>query len=111
MRVLGYPRKDIFAVLLALREAVANAVQHGNRGTQAKQVRISYLVTAEHVLVEVQDEGSGFDPASVPNPFTQGNGGRPKHRRGLFLIRVYMSWLAIMPPGNRVLFGRQRSPA
>jgi serine/threonine-protein kinase RsbW len=109
MRVLGYPRKDIFAVALALREAVANAVRHGNRGEPMREVRISYLVTPEKVLAEVQDEGRGFDPGSVTNPFTGADGARPHRKRGLFLIRAYMSWVNFTPPGNRVMFGRQRS--
>jgi serine/threonine-protein kinase RsbW len=109
MRVLGYPRKDLFAVMLALREAVANAFRHGSRGDPAKSVRLSYLVTLERVLLEVEDQGRGFDPGSVPNPFTAGNGGRPDAKRGLYLMRVYMSWVSFTPPGNRVLLGRQRS--
>jgi serine/threonine-protein kinase RsbW len=111
MRVLGYPRKDVFAVALALREAVANAVRHGNRGDRTKKVRLSYLVTPEKVLIEVEDEGRGFDPESVPSSFMHGDAARPGCKRGLFLIRAYMSWVTFTPPGNRVMFGRPRSPA
>jgi serine/threonine-protein kinase RsbW len=111
MRVLGYPRRDVFAVALALREAVANAVQHGNRRDPAKKVRLSYVVTPERVMVEVEDEGRGFDPDCVPNPVTEGDAARPHRQWGLFLIRAYMSWVTLTPPGNRITFGRPRSAA
>jgi serine/threonine-protein kinase RsbW len=111
MRVLGYPRKDIFAVLLALREAVSNAVRHGNRGDPARQVRISYLISPENVLMEVEDQGRGFDPLTVANALTEADSGRPERKRGLFLMRVYMSCVGIIPPGNRIMFGRKRSPS
>jgi anti-sigma regulatory factor (Ser/Thr protein kinase) len=109
MRVLGYPRKDIFAVLLALRESVRNAVRHGNQGDPSREVRISYLVTPDYVVMEVEDEGRGFDPRTVANPMTQSGPGRAKRKRGLFLMQVYMNCVAITPPGNRVSFGRKRS--
>src|SRR5437868_3362894 len=57
MRVLGYPRKDIFAVKLALEEAAVNAFRHGNQGDPAKVVRVGYVVTLAEVFVEVEDEG------------------------------------------------------
>jgi hypothetical protein len=45
MRVLGYPRKDLCAVQLALEEATVNAFRHGNQGDPAKVVRVNYVVT------------------------------------------------------------------
>src|SRR5947209_2080167 len=60
MTVLGYARKDIFAVVLALHEAAVNAVRHGNRADPTKQVRVSYLVRPTEVILEVEDQGLGF---------------------------------------------------
>jgi serine/threonine-protein kinase RsbW len=107
MRVLGYTWKDIFAVTLALREAAANAFRHGNRGDQTKVVQICYLVTGAEALVEVQDQGSGFDPGQVLiSPV-----GKDWSRRGgtgLFLMCAYTSWVAYNFLGNRVTLCRQR---
>jgi serine/threonine-protein kinase RsbW len=108
MTVLGYPRKDIFAVRLALREAAVNAFRHGNRGDPAKHVRVSYLVRDHEVVLEVADEGRGFNPALVSDPVAESNAGRPAGR-GLFLMRVYMNWVSFNPAGNRVTLCRLRS--
>jgi serine/threonine-protein kinase RsbW len=110
MRLQGYPRKDIFAVTLALVEVTTNAVRHGNRGDARKQVRITYLMKPDEVLMEVEDEGEGFDPAYVANPLEGGNVGRP-FGRGLFLTRAYTSWMTFNSRGNRVTLCRRRSAA
>jgi serine/threonine-protein kinase RsbW len=108
MRVLGYPCKDIFAVLLAVQEAADNAFHHGNRSDTDKSIQLFFLVTALEVLVEVQDEGPGFDPEQVPDPLAEENLDRP-HGRGLFLMRAYMTWVSFNRQGNRVTLARQRS--
>ena len=108
MRFLGYPRKDIFAVNLALHEAAINAFRHGNRGDSTKYVHVTFRVDVAEVLVEVQDQGRGFDPDLVPDPLAEEFLVRPGGR-GLFLMRVYMSWLAFNPQGNRVTMCRLRS--
>jgi serine/threonine-protein kinase RsbW len=108
MRVMGYPRKDLFAVRLALEEATVNAFRHGNRGDVNKVVRVGYVVTPAEVFVEVEDDGPGFDPNRVPDPLA---GQNPKRisGRGLFLMRVYMTGVTFSPRGNRVTLWRRRS--
>jgi serine/threonine-protein kinase RsbW len=108
MRVMGYPRKDIFAVKLSLEEAIINAFRHGNQGDPAKVVRVNFLVTLPETFVEVEDEGPGFDPGRVPDPLAGDNAGRITCR-GLFLMRVYMSGVNFSPRGNRVTLWRRRS--
>lgn len=107
MRVLGYPHRDLFAVQLALHEALSNAFRHGNANDPSKSVRVRYLVTAWEVLVEVADQGPGFDPASVPSPLADDLS--RLHGRGLFLMRVYSSWVSFNREGNRVTLCRLRS--
>ncbi|MFI5336601.1 MAG: ATP-binding protein [Opitutales bacterium] len=108
MRVLGYAGKDLFAVQLALGEAVINAFRHGNQGDPGKVVRVRYLVTRAEAVIEVEDEGAGFDPNQVPDP----RGAEQIDRirgRGLFLMRVYMSGVNYNQQGNRVTLCRLRS--
>jgi serine/threonine-protein kinase RsbW len=109
MRVLGFTGKDIFAVRLAFGEAVINAFRHGNQGDPSKAVRVSYLVTPDEVMIEVEDEGPGFDPGLVPDPLAPENSERISGR-GLFLMRVYMSGVKFNQQGNRVTLCRRRSP-
>jgi serine/threonine-protein kinase RsbW len=108
MRFLGYPRRDLFALTLALHEAATNALRHGNRNDQSKPVRITYVITSAEVLVEVQDQGRGFDPDQVADPLTEGNLDRPGGR-GLFLMRAYCSWVSFNAEGNQVTLCKRRS--
>jgi serine/threonine-protein kinase RsbW len=108
MRVLAYPSRDIFAVTLALNEAVVNAFRHGNRDDPSKSVVVRYLVRPDEVLLEVEDQGQGFDPSAVPDPLTEEGLNRPAGR-GLFMMRAYMTWVSFNREGNRVTLCRQRS--
>ncbi len=108
MRVIGYPFRDIFAVTLALHEATANAFRHGNHGDPTKSVRLRYVVRDTEVVIEVEDQGRGFDPNQVPDPLAEQRVDRPGGR-GLFLMRSYMTWVSFNREGNRVTLTRQRS--
>jgi len=108
MDEFGYATKDRFAVRLALEEALVNAVKHGNRGDPAKEARLRSYVTTEFVLLAVEDDGAGFDPAGVPDPLAPENLERPSGR-GLFLIRRYMTWMEHNTRGNCITMCRHRS--
>lgn len=57
-------REHEFAVQTALREALANAVIHGNHGDTSKKVRVwCGCDSAKGILIVIRDEGEGFDPA------------------------------------------------
>ncbi len=108
MRILGYPKKDIFAVRLALNEAAINAFRHGNRRDTGKSIHVHYLVTVAEILLQVEDQGPGFDLDQVPDPLSEPFLDRPRGR-GLFLMRTYMTWVSFNREGNRVTLCRQRS--
>src|SRR5262245_50556995 len=57
-----------FAIRLAIEEAVANGFHHGNRNDPAKSVTVSFRVDRDSVVIDVRDQGDGFDPAAVPDP-------------------------------------------
>lgn len=96
-----YDRASLFAIRLALEEALSNAFKHGNKGDPRKKVRLECRIELDVVMIDVQDEGDGFDPASVPDPTQQENVEIPSGR-GLSLIRAFMTEVCIDPPGNRV---------
>ena len=53
--------------LIAMREALANAVTHGNHSDASKRVFVSYVCEADGTLsIVVRDEGNGFDPIHLP---------------------------------------------
>ena len=106
----GYPPQDLFAVGLALDEALANAVKHGHRGVAGKRVEVRYRVGPAGVVVDVLDQGPGFNPARVPHPLAPENMGRTSGR-GLLLIRAYMTWVRHNETGNGITLCRLRSAA
>jgi serine/threonine-protein kinase RsbW len=87
---------------LALREALANAVIHGNRQDPAKKIEVRCFCQPERgMLLVVEDEGAGFDPKEVPDP-TQAERLFATHGRGLFMIRHAMDRVRYSRSGRRV---------
>ncbi len=97
----GYDRASCFALRLALEEALTNAIRHGNRSDPQKNVTVQYQVDAGRVVIEVEDQGEGFDPQSVPDPTRVENLEIPAGR-GIILMRAYMTEVRFTAPGNRV---------
>jgi anti-sigma regulatory factor (Ser/Thr protein kinase) len=108
MRALAYPPRDIFSVRLILLEAVSNAIRHGHGNDLSKQVEVRYLVRPVEVVLEVRDQGRGFDPMAVPDPRLDENLDKLSGR-GLFLMQLYASALSFNPQGNQVTLYRRRS--
>jgi serine/threonine-protein kinase RsbW len=104
----GYGPKDIFGMRLAVEEAIVNAIRHGNRRDPAKAVLIILDVSLDGALAEVEDEGSGYDPARVPDPTAPENLERPGGR-GLLLMGSYTTWVRHNKRGNRVTLYKRRS--
>lgn len=103
MAGLGYPPKDIFGARLALEEAICNALKHGHQHDPTKTIEVRYCILAARLIVEVQDQGPGFDPSQVRNPTAPENLERTCGR-GLLLIRHYAAWVRHNQAGNRVAF-------
>ena len=73
----------------AIREAVANSIEHGNQSDSSKQVRVDFGLDGDAVVIKVTDEGLGFDPGKVPDPLEPENLLKP-NGRGILLIRKFM---------------------
>jgi len=88
-------------VELALREALANAVIHGNRQDPDKNVVVRCFCQPDRgMLLIVEDEGMGFNPSRVPNP-THAECLLQTHGRGLFLMKRLMDRVRISRRGRR----------
>jgi len=97
----GYPEAERFGIQLAIHEALMNAVKHGNRLNPEKHVIINYQVTPEQVIIDIKDQGKGFDPEDVPDPTDLANIDKP-FGRGLLLMNAYMQEVVFNPTGNAV---------
>ncbi len=97
----GLDEESAFRLRVAVGEAVANAVLHGNREDPRRRVRVEAEAGSGEARVRVADEGAGFDPEAVPDPTTPGRLERSRGR-GLFLIRSLADEVRIRPPGNEV---------
>jgi len=92
---------DVFAVRLALDEAVTNAMKHGNRSDPKKKVFIRFCIEDSAITISVRDEGPGFDYRDVPDPTADENLELPSGR-GLLLMRSYMDSVVFNEAGNEV---------
>jgi serine/threonine-protein kinase RsbW len=99
--------EDIFAVHLALEEAFANAITHGNKIDPEKEVRIEYSVDLDRIKISMMDEGDGFDPNSVPDP-RHGKNLYKTEGRGLLLMNSYMDVVEFSERGNCVRMVRYK---
>ncbi len=109
LRDLGYDEDQLFAVRLALEEALVNAMKHGNGFDPSRSVYVRYRASPKRVEIRVADEGTGFDPAGVPDPTSDENIERPCGR-GIMLMRCYMDEVTFSGRGNEVLMVKYRQP-
>ncbi len=104
----GYAEDAVFAMKLALEEALTNAVKHGNRSDPAKKVIVRYAVSPEKAVVIVRDEGGGFLPEDVPDCTSPDRLPMP-NGRGIMLMRAYMDEVCYRDQGREVYFVKRRA--
>jgi serine/threonine-protein kinase RsbW len=100
-RQFEYSEDDLFAIHLAVEEAVVNAFKHGNKRDPAKNVVIEYDLSPQKVDICVTDQGKGFDPEGLADPRVDENIYKTDGR-GVLLIRSYMDKVEYNNAGNSV---------
>ncbi len=101
---------ELEGLSIALWEALANAVLHGNRNDPSKRVVVACFCECEEgggLLLVVQDEGSGFDPKEVPDP-TGAAAIDSLHGRGIFLMRHLVDEVRFEHGGSEVLLRKKK---
>ena len=78
-----------FGIDMAVREAVTNAVVHGNSQDEGKVVDIVLKSSPDAVEISVHDQGPGFNPNEVPDPTVDENILKTSGR-GIFFMRSFM---------------------
>ncbi len=78
---------DIYGnIMIAVTEAVNNAIRHGNKGNSSKNVLISLSLEDGLIKFKIQDEGEGFNFHQLPDPTSPENISKPGGR-GIFLMK------------------------
>jgi serine/threonine-protein kinase RsbW len=85
----GFQEEDLHKIGMAVREAMVNAVVHGNRYNLKKKVHLSVTFDQDRLSIRIADEGEGFEPKDLPDPLAEENLLR-QSGRGLLLIKAFV---------------------
>ncbi|MDQ3806345.1 MAG: ATP-binding protein [Acidobacteriota bacterium] len=88
-RRLGFSDEALYGIDLAVREAVTNAVLHGNRRDESVPVEVGVADAGSEMVVTVRDRGEGFDPSGVADPTSEENLLKASGR-GILFMRTFM---------------------
>lgn len=103
-RSVGFDEDEQHQIGIAVRESMVNAVAHGNRYSARKKVHLLVSGGKAGIVIEIDDEGKGFDMDEVPDP-REGDNILRQSGRGLLMIRAFMDELEIKrrePQGTHV---------
>ena len=87
--IIGFEEEEGLNAALAVREALINAIVHGNRSDPALDVEVDLVASNDRLEARVVDRGGGFDPGATPDPTAENNVMRTSGR-GLLLIRAFV---------------------
>ena len=88
-------------ILIAVTEAVNNAIIHGNKNNPEKKVKIIVDKVTKEVVFSVFDEGGGFDFTDLPDPTAPENLEKPDGR-GIFLMKNLADKVEFFDNGTKV---------
>lgn len=89
-------------ILIAVTEAVNNAIHHGNQNNPEKFVQIGFESDNSQLIFKIQDEGPGFDYQNLPDPTDPANLDKI-NGRGVFLMKHLADKLEFRANGKEVL--------
>ena len=94
---------------IAIREAVANAIKHGNQQDPEKEVEVELAIVGDQAIIRVVDQGEGFDPQQVEDPLAPENLLKP-NGRGIFYMNNFMDEIEYdtRPEGGTVVTLRKQ---
>lgn len=85
----GFEEDEALNVALAVREAVINAIMHGNHQDPKESVNLQLIANGTGIVIKIRDHGVGFDPERTADPRAEDNRLRTSGR-GLLLIRAFV---------------------
>lgn len=104
----GWEGRDLFGIEMTLEETLTNAIRHGNKCDESKNVFVHCKVGPQDFWMRIRDEGEGFCLSDVPDCTAEDNlnkcGGR-----GVMLIQAYMDRVDYNDCGNCVTLEKSRT--
>lgn len=88
-QMIGFDEETCYWINMAVRESVANAIEHGNKYDPQKAVDVRFTIGVDALRVTVRDYGEGFDPSTLPDPLDPNNLLNPAGR-GILYMRTFM---------------------
>ena len=88
-------------ILIALTEAVTNAIQHGNKYDPEKNIDLQFIPKEKELIFTIKDQGSGFDFNNLPDP-TEPENIEKLHGRGIYLMKHLADKVAFSDNGRAV---------
>ncbi len=104
----GWNKDDMFAIHMAVEEAVMNAIKHGNGEDSEKKVHVLIRLEQDRFYAKVTDQGPGFCPDEVPDPTAETNLGKTSGR-GVMLMKTFVDECRYNLCGNSVELVKRRS--
>lgn len=94
---------DIYGnIMIAVTEAVNNAIKHGNSNNKEKNVYLSLALDSSMIKFIIKDEGTGFDYFNLPDPTSPENLEKPGGR-GIFLMKHLSDEVEFKDEGREVV--------
>jgi serine/threonine-protein kinase RsbW len=88
-------------VLIAVTEAVNNAVHYGNQEDVTKVINLNFTSLKDQLVVTIKDQGEGFDYESLPDP-TDPNNLEKLEGRGIYLMKHLSDSISFSDNGSKV---------
>ncbi len=85
----GFDEDARGGISMAVREAMINAVMHGNGYSPDKRVSLRFEQPGGNLVITIRDEGAGLNPDEIPDPLAPENLMK-QSGRGIFLMRAFM---------------------
>ena len=96
-------KEEIYGhILVALTEAVNNALQHGNKANPDKHIEVTFKVKEDTLYFTVKDQGPGFDFNNLADPTDPKNIEKPTGR-GIFLMKHLCDNVGFEDKGTKVI--------
>ena len=111
-KMVGFDEEANYWINMAVRESVANAVEHGNKYDPNKTVDVRFTIGVDALRVTIRDHGEGFDPTSLPDPLDPENLLNPAGR-GILYMRTFMDEVTHErhPEGGMIVTMSKRRPS